>query len=108
VIPLLSLALLAHLVSGQVGAPAAPRQADDGFQCGNRLITLGDLKSEVLFVCGSPLLRDQHREVRGEGNARVTVLIDVWTYDAGPHRFLRTLTFENGRLVEILAARMAR
>lgn len=107
-IPLFSLALLAHLVSGQVGAPASPRQADDGFQCGNRLITLGDLKSDVLLVCGSPLIRDQHREVRGEGRERVTVLIDVWTYDAGPHSFLRTLTFENGRLVEILAGQLAR
>jgi hypothetical protein len=104
VLTLLSLTLLAHLVSGQVGASAAARSADDGFQCGNRLVTIGDLKSEVLLLCGSPLVRDQHTEARGTG----AVTVDVWTYDAGPHTFLRTLTFENGRLVEILASRLAR
>jgi hypothetical protein len=105
---LLSLALLAQLAAGPIGTFAAPRRADDGLQCGNRLITVGDLKSEVLFVCGSPLTREQHLEIRRVGSSVVTVNVDVWTYDPGAGSFLRVLTFEDGRLVEILAGRIAR
>jgi hypothetical protein len=108
VITLLSLALLAHLVTGQVASPAAPRPADDDFQCGSRVFRIGDRESEVLFVCGSPLLRDQRQEERRQGSTTVTITVDVWTYDRGPFASLRTLTFENGRLVEILASGIAR
>jgi hypothetical protein len=31
------------------------------------------------------------------------VLIDEWTYDFGPHRFIQYLTFEDGTLLSIEA-----
>jgi hypothetical protein len=34
----------------------------------------------------------------------VTVMIDEWTYDLGPHRFIRHLIFENGRLIRVWTA----
>jgi hypothetical protein len=108
VLTLLSLSLVAHLVAGQLGAPAAPHRADDGLQCGSHLITVGDLKSQVFLACGAPLLHEQRTEERPQGSTTVSVTIDVWTYDRGPYSFLRTLTFENGRLVEILASGLAR
>lgn len=99
-----SLALLAHLVTGHAGQPAAPHQADDGLQCGARLVNRGDTKPGVLSKCGRPTFQDQRTEVRLQGNTLVTVTIDVWTYNLGPRSFPRTLTFENGRLVEIWAS----
>lgn len=100
-IPLL--ALLAHLVTGHAGQPAAPHQADDGLQCSARLVNRGDTKPEVFSKCGRPTFQDQRTEVRLQGSTLVTITVDVWTYNNGPRSFLRTLTFENGRLVEIRA-----
>lgn len=98
-----SLALLVHLVAGHAGHPAALHQADDGLQCDARLVTLGDTKPGVFTKCGRPTFQDQRTEVRTQGSTLVTVTIDIWTYDLRPRVFPRTLTFENGTLVEIRA-----
>jgi hypothetical protein len=31
----------------------------------------------------------------------VEVVLDEWIYDLGPRRFIRTVTFENGRVVYV-------
>lgn len=103
-LPTLSLTLIAHLFAGHPGDPSAPHQADDSLQCGNRLVTMGDMKSEVFVKCGSPAFQEKRTEVRQQGRTLVSVTVDVWTYNLGPYMFMRTLTFENGRLREIQAS----
>lgn len=92
------------------------------FQCGTRLVYLGDSKGEVLHKCGSPSWEDGWYEDRVEAlagarpyttrptdplGARIPlysvlrVWVDEWTYNPGPTQFIRTLRFENGRLVNI-------
>jgi len=34
----------------------------------------------------------------------VSVMIDEWTYDLGPNRFIRHLIFEDGRLIRVWTA----
>lgn len=90
-----------------------------GFRCGTRLISIGDRPIDVRKHCGKPdaiqawkeerFLRD-FGSTRNGGNrypnrepflVKIHVNIEEWTYNLGPHRFIRILRFENGRLVDI-------
>jgi hypothetical protein len=105
-------------------------QVDPGFafRCNGRIISAGDTKFDVLQKCGEPtfkdswvenrISRDLYRDIlpRNEkGSKRELerkdyreplfveeyVVIDEWIYNLGPTRFVRYLTFENGKLVRI-------
>jgi len=78
-----------------------------GSDCGDGdNLAIGDSKLEVFQKCGAPV-----RVGRGKGGEKEltdpdTVVrrildSDYWTYDFGPSRFVRMLTFQNGRLKSI-------
>ena len=98
----------------------------DGFWCSNNLITEGTSRFKVLSQCGEPdykdirfekrIKRDYYRDLfmseqlrwyrekelyREPYLAVEEILIEEWTYNLGPTRFIRYLIFENGRLVDI-------
>ena len=100
----------------------------DNFWCGGKLITEGLTKYEILSRCGEPdhkdfryetrIKRDYYRDLfpsntvyryREREKYREPlfvdeeVLIEEWTYNLGPTRFIRYLIFENGRLIDIVA-----
>lgn len=89
---LTGLAALAVLVIG--AAPAA----EAGLRCGTELVQPGDSKVEVLKKCGEPLLRETVAVKKTPGADEI---VDRWTYDQGPGRFLKVLTFEAGDLAGI-------
>jgi hypothetical protein len=110
--------LIAVLVGGAVPRDA---QAFQGFRCATgRLVEEGDRPPEVQSRCGDPDTadsREEHRTVRRtvwtyvdgvpigkEVEVSISVMIDEWTYDLGPHRFVRHLIFEDGRLVRVWTA----
>ena len=78
--------------------PAAP-------ECGGRVISTGDTKADVLIRCGEPFYKTSHLEElkeRFDGvGRRVTVTIDEWTYNFGPQRFMRIITFRNGTVIDV-------
>jgi hypothetical protein len=109
---LVALAAVFSLMS--IAAPAFAQR------CGNKLVNVGDSSSKVLEYCGSPTWQDSWEEERLErpyaypfsnsGNfvtgrssiaTVVHVTIEEWTYNFGPAHFMRILTFENGRVVNI-------
>ena len=67
--------------------------------CNSKLIVLGDAKYEVQLKCGPATATDRRLEQSQRSGLLVTV--DEWTYDRGPLAFVRTLRFENGKLVRI-------
>jgi hypothetical protein len=84
-------------------------------ECNSRLIHIGASMSEVYNICGEPDDEWNTREIRfielrtpigdpKKGDATITqttgreVLIQRWTYNWGPNRFQRILTFEDGHL----------
>lgn len=94
--------------------------AADGMSCGNRLISKGDSLYQVRSLCGEPddarrriETRTERRRVRvpcehGGGTQcertvehTTDVVVDEWTYDFGRRKFLRFLTFVDGRLMAI-------
>jgi hypothetical protein len=84
------------------GKGAAPGQRE----CTEQVLSIGDSKSDVAAKCGDPYLKDVNqeelRERLGSGEVRKTfVIVEEWTYNLGPNRFTRILTFRNGKLVDI-------
>lgn len=100
--------------------------AADTLRCGSRIVTIGETRAAVRAKCGEPtsvevryekrIQRDFYRDLfppRGTERLRerekyrdplfveVYVEIEEWTYNLGPTSFVRYLTFENGRLVDI-------
>jgi len=86
------LALVAVLsVMGLQAAAAADTYDDvDAMRCGNQLVTLGAPEFDVIDKCGDP------DWVQSSSYWR-----EVWAYDYGPGKFVRYLTFVNGRLQRI-------
>jgi hypothetical protein len=76
--------------------------AADGMRCGQRLVNVGDTSGEVLFKCGAPTFADRRVETPAspDGSSR-TITCDAWTYNLGPHDFVRVLNFVDGTLRSI-------
>jgi hypothetical protein len=109
------------LVTACVSLVASQVQAD-GMRCGTKLASDGDSTHEVRSICGDPAAAQQrveHRTVRRwvsgpcvqfQGQLQcghmiehtVQVVIDEWTYDFGPHQFIRYVTFEQGKLMSVV------
>ncbi len=91
-------------------------------RCGVRLITEGDYKAKVLAECGEP----DHVEVWEEERVykyyyqpqedyryyddyleprylKDHVIVEEWTYNHGPHRFMDHVRFENGKVRRIVS-----
>lgn len=79
--------------------------------CKNRLITEGDALPRVLSLCGEPSFAHTYEKevtfrTRAPDSQEVlhvveTVFVDEWTYNFGPYKLIKTLTFHNGLLQEI-------
>ena len=87
---------------------SAPAHA---FRCGTRLISRGDNADKVLHFCGAPVsvqTRLGERSFVDElGRTYLfpglveDVVIEEWTYNLGPHQFMRVVRLENGLVAEI-------
>jgi len=76
-----------------------------GMFCDDSLISKGDTQMEVLKRCGDPdyVTSPDYRYSGTTGhhvNVRRTTVVD-WIYNFGPRRFIYTVTFEGGRVVQI-------
>lgn len=86
-------------------APAKD-QAPPGPACGDRVISVGDTKTDILIKCGEPIYKNSHQEELRErfedsSSRTIAVTVEEWTYNFGPQRFLRIITFRNGVVVDI-------
>jgi hypothetical protein len=74
------------------------------FRCGTRVIVVGTTKLQVLAYCGEPDSKDI-QEVRTvtrykrRGKVESTQVLEVWTYNLGPTRFMRQLYFLGNKLI---------
>jgi hypothetical protein len=99
---LLALCLGVALLAGDASA--------DTLRCGSKLVATGDTLYDVKMRCGDPAFATRRTEVRsvsswgvGAGATRtIEVVIDEWTYDFGPQKFMQHLFFEQGRLISVI------
>lgn len=96
--------IIANIRTGNYGysKDEKPAQRD----CSEQIVSRGDSKSDVVAKCGEPGWKDSHEEAFSEkldpGVVRKrSITVDTWTYNLGPNRFVRILTFRNGRLTDI-------
>lgn len=102
---LASLVLVLCAVLHGAGASA------DSMRCGNKLVATGDTLYDVRGRCGEPAFATRRTELRtvsgwspGVGASRtVEIVIDEWTYDFGPQKFVQHLIFEQGRLLYVVS-----
>ena len=90
---------------------------DRTLRCQSRLVSIGDTVSAVLDKCGEPDEVTRREENRKSYISQIfdyeqdryiapklikgPILVELWTYDFGPTRFIRYLRFENGKLIKI-------
>lgn len=95
-------AVLVFLLPSTVGAA--------GIRCNKQIVSSGDTTLEVKVACGAPAHVESTVETRtirsyrprfGYVERRITVPVERWTYVLGPNKFIRTLVFENGKLVAV-------
>ncbi|MBN1240276.1 MAG: DUF2845 domain-containing protein [Gammaproteobacteria bacterium] len=94
------------LIGGALAFAAAAASSADAFRCGNRLITRGDHAARVLRYCGEPDAIESRVAVRGVFAAGALFLpgfyeeieIEEWTYNLGPHKLMRSVYLENGKV----------
>ncbi len=75
-------------------------------ECSGQIVSIGDLKSDVILKCGEPSWKDIHQEEIQERidrglERKVYDTIEDWTYNLGPNSFVRILTFRNNKLIDI-------
>ena len=76
------------------------------FQCDGAFPSIGSTKSEVFSRCGEPTLKEERNEktVAGadKGSKReIATVVEQWTYNLGPRKFMRIFTFKNGKITDI-------
>lgn len=95
---------VADIRTGNYGYSKSPKTGQP--ECSEQVVTVGDTKSEVIAKCGEPTWKDTHQEEFKERfdnglERNLFVTVEEWTYNLGPNRFVRILTFRNGKLTEI-------
>jgi hypothetical protein len=104
------LAIFGPLVGLLAAAGLSEPARADGMRCGNRLITPGDHEARVLRYCGEPIsVESRYAQRLYAGDFRFgflpglfeEVLVEEWTYNFGPRRFMRLVRIENGFVAEV-------
>jgi hypothetical protein len=96
-------AIACTLVVGSARNATAGRET---LRCGTISVRLGATTAEVLDRCGPPNEMEPTRDdvswvQSGTVWKEIVTRIDTWSYDRGPHEFVRVLTFKNGVLDSI-------
>jgi hypothetical protein len=90
---------------------AAPLRAD-ALRCGSKLVAEGDTRAAVEARCGppadvarrtrlAPAVVWRHGRPYHVGEGPIDVVVEEWTYNFGPQRFMRRVRFEDGIVVRI-------
>jgi hypothetical protein len=94
--------VLQTIETGEHGFVEGPSGAHS---CDLDLLKAGMHKFDVLQRCGQPTFQDKHRETRtisAQSTVRTyNIMVEEWTYNFGPQRFLGSVIFENGRLTDV-------
>lgn len=77
-----------------------------GWRCGDKLVGAGDFAIEVRAKCGEPQQVERRQKLRtlrdekGRERSKMTS-IEEWSYQRDEKELIRTLIFEDGRLLNI-------
>lgn len=100
-------AVTAAVISGLTFAASAA-SADDVMRCGNAIVDVGMVATQVVARCGSPQSKElgtAPSKARGGRGGTGATRVERWTYERGYGQFPAVLIFEHGKLasIELLA-----
>ncbi|MFZ0134667.1 MAG: DUF2845 domain-containing protein [Desulfobacterales bacterium] len=91
--------------------------AETTLRCAGGLVSVGDTAARVLEICGEPTAESNWEEGHNTYTSQIfdyekeryqlpklikgPIRMALWTYDLGSNKFVRTLHFENERLIRI-------
>jgi Protein of unknown function (DUF2845) len=81
--------------------PVASVAEGDTFQCGKKLVTVGDTSAEVAAKCGSPTRVAWVNGQQNQPSVTIDVSVETWLYNFGPNRLMMRVHIEGGTVVEI-------
>ena len=86
------------------GTAEPPRKTEA--RCADQYPSTGSTKAEVLLKCGEPAGKDSRKEeiietLDADTRKKTDVIIDEWTYNFGPDKFIRIFEFRNNKLTDV-------
>jgi hypothetical protein len=79
---------------------AAGRAAADSIRCDGGLVSVGDSRLDLLAKCGPPVL-EEAEPILATADVDLSLLIERWTYDFGPQRFIQVVSLRGGKVLRI-------
>jgi hypothetical protein len=100
------------IIGFTVGLAVSTTAHADAMRCGNKLIGTGDTRTMVRRFCGEPadvvtrtILQRPNFLLHGRSyflnEGYVEVPVEVWTYNLGPNRLMRRISFIDGTVDSI-------
>ena len=77
--------------------------AEGSMRCGSSIISVGDMKTEMLMKCGTPMSTDVKTTLIKNENGTQSVVQtgEIFTMDMGKDKFVALVTIENGIITHI-------
>jgi hypothetical protein len=79
---------------------APPALAADSIRCDGGIVSVGDSRLDLLGKCGLPALQEAE-PVLWSPTVDLTLLIERWTYNFGPDRFIQIVSLQGGKVIAI-------
>jgi len=95
--------VFACLLTGLATLLLAPPAAAQSLRCDGKLVGVGDRRYDAIVACGEPDLRVPVR-LDVIGAVAVLPYEEIWYYNFGPRRLLRTLRLRGDRIIAIESA----
>lgn len=87
------------LLVGSLGlAPSVA--AADSMSCDGGIVSVGDSRLDLFAKCGPPALQEAE-PVAAAIYVDLSLLIERWTYNFGPQRFIQIVSLQGGKVIAI-------
>lgn len=82
---------------------STPVLAEGSMRCGSSIISVGDMKTEMMMKCGTPMSTDVKTTLIKNENGTQSVVQtgEIFTMDMGKDKFVALVTIENGIITHI-------
>jgi hypothetical protein len=97
--PMLAVTIRRGLLIAALGLAAGPA-AGDSIRCDGGLVSVGDSRLDLLAKCGPPSLQEVEA-ILATGAVDLSLLIERWTYDFGPQRFIQIVSLRGGKVLAV-------
>jgi Protein of unknown function (DUF2845) len=87
------------LLIGSLGL-ASSHAAADSIRCDGGIVSVGDSRLDLFAKCGPPALQEAEAVVT-TANVDLGLVIERWTYNFGPERFIQIVSLKGGKVIAV-------